>query len=141
MGSVLTIGRVEKQVGLPAKTIRFYENIGLIAPAKRLENGYRVYNLRQAEELRLIKYARDLGLPIAEIKKLMKGCDAGTCTHTKQYLESEIASYTRLLDEKIAQLTTLKQKLGALRGTIASKDYKEKTAYCCNILQQLVERR
>ncbi len=137
---MLTIGRVEKQVGLTAKTIRFYEDIGLIAPAKRLENGYRVYELRQAEELRLIKYARDLGLPIAQIRKLMRGCDDGNCAHTKHYLESEIAAYTRLLDEKITQLTTLKQKLGALRGTIAGNDCKEKTAYCCNILQQLVER-
>lgn len=138
---MLTIGRVEKQVGLPAKTIRFYEDIGLIARAKRLENGYRVYDPRQAEELQLIKYARDLGLPIVEIKKLMRGCDAGTCTHTQKYLESEIAAYTRLLDEKITQLKTLKQKLGALRGTIAGQNCKEKTAYCCNILQQLVKRR
>lgn len=131
---MLTIGRVEREVGLPAKTIRFYEDIGLIAPAKRLANGYRVYEPRQAEELRLIKYARDLGLPIAEIKKLMGGCDDGNCTHTKQYLQSEIAAYTRLLDEKIGQLATLKRKLGMLKGTFTDEA-------CCNILKQLVERR
>lgn len=134
MGNALTIGRVEKEVGLPAKTIRFYEEIGLIAPTKRLANGYRVYEPRQTEELRLIKYARDLGLPITEIKKLMRGCEDGNCAHTKQYLESEIAAYTRLLDEKIVQLVTLKRKLGMLKGTLTDEA-------CCNILKQLVERR
>lgn len=63
----------------------------------------------------------------------MRGCDGGNCSHTRQYLESEIASYSRLLDEKIAQLTTLKRKLHALGGTLTGKE-------CCNILKQLVER-
>lgn len=141
MKQTLTIGQLAGQVGIPAKTIRFYESIGLIEPAKRLENGYRAYESGAEEELRIIKYARDLGLPIAEIKKLMEGCGGGNCRHSKKYLESEIAEYTKLLDEKIRQLTTLKQRLSTLKGTITLNDCKEKNAYCCNILHQLVERR
>lgn len=141
MKQTLTIGQLAGQVGILTKTIRFYENIGLIAPAKRQANGYRTYESKAAEELRLIKYARDLGLPIAQIKKLMRGCDDGNCKHSKEYLESEIAAYTKLLDERIRQLSTLKQKLHTLKGTITIKDCKEKNAYCCNILHQLAERR
>lgn len=140
MKQTLTIGHLGEHVRIPTKTIRFYESIGLIEPAKRLDNGYRTYTPKAAEELRLIKYARDLGLPIAEIKKLMKGCGSGNCKHSKAYLESEITGYTKLLEEKISQLTTLKRKLHTLKGTIAVKDCKEKNVYCCNILHQLVER-
>lgn len=136
---MITIAHLAKQVGIPTKTIRFYEAVGLIPPPKRAANGYRLYDARASEKLKLIKYTRDLGLPIAEIKKLMEGCPDGDCAHTKQYLESEIGSYIRLLDEKIKQLAILKDRLNILQGTITiDKDCPDRAAYCCNILEQLV---
>lgn len=135
----MTISKLAKQVGIPAKTIRFYESVGLIPPPSRAANGYRLYDARASEKLKLIKYTRNLGLPIVEIKKLMEGCPDGDCAHSKQYLESEIGNYVQLLDEKIKQLTTLKNRLNILRGNITiDKDCPDRAAYCCNILEQLV---
>lgn len=136
---MMTIAHLANQVGIPTKTIRFYESVGLIPPPSRAANGYRIYETHTAEKLRLIKYARDLGLPIVQIKKLMHGCKDGNCLHTKQYLESEVAAYLGLLDEKINQMTTLKGKLQRLQGNIiVDKDCPDRAMYCCNILAQLV---
>ncbi len=52
------IGDLSERTGVPAKTIRFYEDIGLVAPASRAENGYRLYDQNDAERLRFIKSAR-----------------------------------------------------------------------------------
>lgn len=139
MNNLLTIGNLGKQVGLPTKTIRFYEEIGLIKKAQRGENDYRVYEQESIEELSLIKYARDLGLPIPEIKKLMVGCEDGNCDHTKEYVQKEIGNYIAVLDKKIKELQVLKDRLQALKKDMAinSSDCDEK--YCCNILSQLVK--
>ena len=51
------IGETAKITGLPAKTIRFYEEEGVISPALRGENGYRQYPEQSIEELKVLKYA------------------------------------------------------------------------------------
>jgi DNA-binding transcriptional MerR regulator len=136
MNNSLTISQLGEKVGLTTKTIRFYEEIKLIDPAKRAENGYRMYDASIIEDLQLIKYARDLGLPIEKIRKLMKGC-ADSCEHTKQEIQSEIKPYIELLDEKILQLTTLRTKLLKLSKNIEIEEDCDNNKYCCNVLHQL----
>ncbi len=135
-----TIGQVSKIVQLPTKTIRFYEEEGVLSPAQRADNGYRMYLETAIEELTLIKRARDLGLPVSEIKKLMKGCESGTCHHTMNEVSTSIDAYTQLLTDKINQFTLLRTKLQTLRDNIClnTEDCKQ-NSYCCNILRQLVE--
>lgn len=137
MQQLLTIGQVSKKVNLPTKTIRFYESINLISPAKRAKNGYRTYPEEIINELSLIKNARDLGLPIDEIKKLMSGCKDGNCEHTKTYIEGEIDGYVELLEKKINQLVQLRTKLKHLRTTIILNESCNSDKYCCNLLSQL----
>ncbi len=134
---MVTIGALSKKVGLPTKTIRFYEDIGLISSPKRLENGYRDYPESAIEELSLIKNVRDLGLPIPEIKKLMKGCENGDCEHAKGYMEKEITNYVTVLDEKIKQLQILRLQLKNLHNDVTQTKNWKGTTYCCNILKQL----
>lgn len=139
MPQKLTISQLGKQVGIPPKTIRFYESIGLIAPAARAENGYRMYESGATAELSTIKYARDLGLPIAKIKTLMKGCIGHPCKHSKMYIEQEISEYIDVLNEKIGELTALKKKMETLKKNIHldDRECKDKKIYCCDILKQL----
>jgi MerR family transcriptional regulator, copper efflux regulator len=135
----LSISQLGKKVGLSPKTIRFYEESGVIASPLREANGYRSYDDSTVETLLLIKNARDLGLPISEIKKLMVGCDAElSCHHTKQYIETQVSEYLSVLEAKIAQFTTLKQKLESLQTKVENNC--EDGAYCCNILYQLSDR-
>ena len=140
MNDSMTIGQLAKQTEVPAKTIRFYESIGLIAEPDRLENGYRVYPKTRVDELVLIKNVRDLGLPIPQIKKLMMGCEGGDCSHSGEYIDREIEEYLDVLSEKITQLSTLKKKLASLRKSVAECSGNHEGTYCCNVLGQLVEK-
>jgi len=133
-----SIGQVAKAVGLPSKTIRFYEDSGIIAPAARTENGYRSYSKSAIEELKVIKYARDLGLPLHEIKKLMQGCELHGCHHSKDYLHTYIGDYLSLIDGKIQELEELKTRLENFRFDMSNEQCNPGDEYCCNIFHQIV---
>lgn len=66
----MNIGEAARRSGLPAKTIRYYEQIGLVAPARR-HNDYRDYGDRDVHELSLIARARNLGFGIGECRHLL----------------------------------------------------------------------
>lgn len=128
-----TIGQVAKIVGLSAKTIRFYEDSGIISSPLRTENGYRSYSLSVLEEIKVIKYARDLGLPLSEIRKLTKGCENRNCCHPAEHIKSVITSYLALIDNKIQELNTFKTRLENFQPTLDNKN-----SYCCDIFHQIV---
>lgn len=67
----------------PTKTIRYYEEIELLQPAKRMDNKYREYSKEDIARLRLIKQARVLGLSLDEVKQLVKECFGGSCEHLR----------------------------------------------------------
>jgi MerR family copper efflux transcriptional regulator len=67
----MTIGQAAQRSGVPPKTIRYYESIGLVSPAARGENRYRAYSDKEIEVLRFISRARDLGFSLSEIEQLL----------------------------------------------------------------------
>jgi Cu(I)-responsive transcriptional regulator len=67
----MNIGDVAKGSGVPAKTIRYYEDIGLIPPAVRGDNGYRQYRQDDVELLRFIQRARKLGFAVKDVANLL----------------------------------------------------------------------
>src|SRR5436190_21689751 len=77
----LTIGQLARLSGIKAKTIRYYEEIGLLPPAQRRESGYRCYGEYDVNRLLLLRRIRLLGVPLPEIKQLLSGCltSATTC--------------------------------------------------------------
>lgn len=69
----MKINKVEELAGISKKNIRFYEEKGLLTPARNPENSYREYSEADVEMLRKIKLLRQLSVPIEEILKLQKG--------------------------------------------------------------------
>ena len=72
MSGQITIGDIARQTGVPTKTIRYYEEIGLIAQADRAANGYRIYDERAVQMLRFVKRARDLGFSVEDVGSLLE---------------------------------------------------------------------
>jgi len=66
----MNIGEASERSGLPAKTIRYYEDIALVAP-DRAENGYRDYSSSDVHRLRFLHRARNLGFSIDECRLLL----------------------------------------------------------------------
>lgn len=67
----MTIGQASASSGVPPKTIRFYEDLGLVKPAERLANRYRAYDESNIRTLRFIRRARSLGFSLQEVDGLL----------------------------------------------------------------------
>ncbi len=68
----MNIGTAANESGVSAKTIRYYESIGLIPPAIRAENGYRNYSLFDIQTLKFIQHARRLGFSVKDVGGLLE---------------------------------------------------------------------
>ena len=66
----LTVGEMARITGVPARTIRYYNQIGLFTPSGVWENGYKYFSVEKIEELRMINYLRHTGLSIEEVRSL-----------------------------------------------------------------------
>lgn len=71
MAPALTISQVAKATGLPTKTIRYYEQIGVLPAPRRTASGYRQYDQNGVERLRFVRQARSLGLPLRDVRALI----------------------------------------------------------------------
>ena len=67
----MQIGRVAERSGVPAKTIRYYEEIGLISKPERTASGYRAYDKQDVDILRFVSRARSLGFSIKDVRNLL----------------------------------------------------------------------
>lgn len=77
------IGPIAKESGVPIKTIRYYEELGLLQAVDRTEGGYRLFDASVFDRLSFIKRAQSLGLSLAEIKEFLDVHDQGDlpCDH------------------------------------------------------------
>jgi DNA-binding transcriptional MerR regulator len=142
MNTYLTIGQIARAVGIPAKTIRYYEAIKLLQPAQRMENNYRHYAKEDIARLRLIKQARALGLPLDEVKQLVEECLEGSCEHLKAGLLATLPIHIASVKERIKELEQLQKQLEGLQKNLATlhpKDAHKKVAEkdCCEVLDQI----
>jgi MerR family copper efflux transcriptional regulator len=108
----LNIGSVAQAAGVPPKTIRYYESIGLIAPAGRRENGYRSYSEADMRTLAFIKRARNLGFSVEEVRELL---DLWRDKARKSSAVKVLAAkHIDALDRKIAELQSMRTAIAHL---------------------------
>jgi DNA-binding transcriptional MerR regulator len=75
-GGTMQIGEVAERVGVTQRTLRYYESIGLLAPAGRLEGGFRLYSEDDLHRLeQIVELKRLLGISLAEIKQIVNAED------------------------------------------------------------------
>ena len=127
----MNIGEVAKKARLPAKTIRYYEEIGLIQPLRDV-NGYRAFRDSDLHRLAFLARARALGFSIEDCRTLMAlyADPTRASADVKRVAQQHLAQ----IDEKIAQLQCMRDTLGELVHSCAGDNRPD-----CPILADLAE--
>lgn len=101
------IGEVAEEVGLSLRTVRYYEEVGLLAAPTRTEGGFRLYGAEHLEQLRLIKQMKPLGLSIEEMRALLQArsdLETSTSDRKRAAARDTLESFADLLGERCTEL-------------------------------------
>ena len=108
----MTISEAAARTDVPPKTIRYYEDIGLIEPPERLENRYRTYGETDVQTLRFIHRARSLGFSLKDIDTLL------ALYRDRRRASREVKrlalKHVAELDRKIAEMTAIRNTMADL---------------------------
>ncbi|MBM1632879.1 Cu(I)-responsive transcriptional regulator [Sulfitobacter mediterraneus] len=125
----MNIKEVGAATGLPVKTIRYYEDIGLVSP-KRQSNGYRVFSDTDQHKLAFLARARSLGFPVESCRSLLALYDdKGRASADVKQIAKE---HLKEIDRKLAELSAMRDTLGHLVEACAGDHRPD-----CPILQDL----
>ncbi len=110
-----TVKHVAARVGLPSRTVRYYDRIGLVSPDERSAAGYRLYSSEEEGRLRFIRQAKLLGLSLEEIRGLLAAAEGG-CDATVPELDRLLEHKVEEIDAKIAELESFRDRLVEYRS-------------------------
>ncbi|MEM7725460.1 MAG: heavy metal-responsive transcriptional regulator [Cyanobacteria bacterium P01_A01_bin.45] len=129
--SLLLIGEVKTKSGVPIKTIRYYESLGLIKSTSRTNGGFRLFSEGIFTRLSFIKRAQSLGLSLQEIGDILQIYDNGNsaCDNIQHKLEDKIDT----IDRQIEDLLKLREELQQLLSKWQSLSKKPENTICPNI--------
>ncbi len=128
----MNIGQAAKLSGIPAKTIRYYESVGLIPPASRTDSGYREYRQADVSVLKFVERARGLGFSIDDVSKLL------SLWHNKARKSAQVKAlaerHIKAIELKIRELETMQAALNHLVSKCHGDDRPD-----CPILDDLAD--
>ncbi|MCG8360119.1 MAG: Cu(I)-responsive transcriptional regulator [Kiloniellales bacterium] len=113
----MNIGEAERRCGLPAKTIRYYEEIGLVVPERR-DNGYRDYDEPGVRKLQFLQRARSLGFSVQDCRALLSLYDdrKRASADVKAIAEAHLERIERKIDELDSLRRALQHLVTACHG-------------------------
>jgi len=119
----MQIGDLARDAGVPAKTIRYYEAVGLLPAPLRAPNGYRAYGPADLTRLRLIRRLRRAGVGLPELRDIVAVADNGHCVPVRErllpLLDARLAAVERQLTELAALRADLRRYRDGLRVALA----------------------
>ena len=91
-----TINKLAKLAGISTRTLRYYDEINLLAPSRQSSNGYRIYGQKEIDKLQHILFYRELGLPLEEIKQIVTDADFNITEALHAHLSALLAKRNQL---------------------------------------------
>jgi len=107
----MKISELADKAQVSAKTVRYYEQIGLLAPAQRANNGYRQYQQQNVETLVFIRRCRELNIAISDIKLLID---------VQQDPKASCASIDKIIADQLARIQQSQRELAMLEQSLAA---------------------
>ena len=119
---IIAIGDLAKSVGLTTRTLRYWEEVGIIESEERADGANRGYSPYYVRRIKFIMKLKELGLTIREMQDLYVAY--GEAKETDQMIPKLIAvldKHTRMVDEKVARLHSLRKDIVEYRQKMAVK--------------------
>jgi DNA-binding transcriptional MerR regulator len=113
-----TVNKLSKLSGVSARTLRYYDEIGLLAPLRVAESGYRVYGVKELEALRQILFFKELGFPLEEIKNLTQAPDFDSL----QAFSNHLSALQQKRERLDALINNVQKTIAAMKGEITMTD-------------------
>jgi DNA-binding transcriptional MerR regulator len=108
----ISIGNLAKTIGLTTRTLRYYEEMGIMTPPRRLEGAVRVYSPDDVRKLKFILRLKELGLSIKEMQELDAAyAEAKETDKIIPRLIEMLDKHTNNLDEKMSKLASLRKEI------------------------------
>ncbi len=117
----MRIGELSERTGVPTRTIRYYEQFGVLPEPGRSANGYRTYGESSVARLRFIRDAQASGLTLEQIATVLglRSRGESTCEQVIELLENHLAD----LDRRISDLTRTRHRLARLTERARELDH------------------
>jgi DNA-binding transcriptional MerR regulator len=117
--TTLRIAEVAERTGVPATTLRYYEDIGLLTPAGRAGNGYRAYSERDVERLRFITSAKQLDISLDDLRELTRAWDGEDCAGVQTRMAQVVSARLAQTQERVVALLELAAHLQSAAARLA----------------------
>ena len=130
---MVKIGQVAEATGVPVRTLRFWEQVGVLEEPPRLSSGYRNYRFETVDQVRFIRSAQAVGLPLEVIKGILRMRSHGItpCEHVEGLLRARLDE----IDKRMESLKQARDEISALLIRARTLDPAECTdASVCHLI-------
>lgn len=125
-----SVNKLAKLAGISTRTLRYYDEIGLLSPARINSNGYRIYCQTEVDTLQQILFYRELGMPLDEIKKFILSKNFDSVKSLKNHLSALLAKREQL----DLLISNVEKSIKAMKGEITMNDKEKFSGFIRNLV-------
>ena len=118
----LRVAELAERAGVAPSTVRFYERAGLLSPARRGQNGYRMFDESALEELLFVQRAKGIGMSLEDIADLVAAWPTGKCRSLQARLRAYLAGRINEVHKQRAELGAFEQQLQTVLSRLSAHD-------------------
>jgi MerR family transcriptional regulator, copper efflux regulator len=118
----LRVSELAERAGVAPSTVRFYERAGLLSPARRSENGYRLFDESALDELAFVSRAKGIGMSLEDIADLLAAWPTGECQSLQARLRTFLTGRIGQVRGQLAELRAFEGQLQAVLDRLSARD-------------------
>ena len=127
-----TVNKLAGISGVSTRTLRYYDEIGLLKPAKIRSNGYRIYGKAEVDKLQQILFYREMGISLGEINKLLSESNGDRIEALENHRKALCSKKERI--ETLIE--TVDKTIRSMKGEIKMKDYEKFEGFKRNLVDE-----